>query len=227
MKKLLYLTVAVTSLVICNVQSQVIAFDVQGASSPATLLATTIDADLDASSSYNTLSRVGLGANAGANSFNSNTWNITNDFDEADKYISFTLAPVAGYEMTLTGLQYALNGSNSAPGLGRWGYSINNAPFILQDTFNLTQPAPTSLASWEFTAFTTEQSVEFRFWAFGETSIGGTTAGNGGTIRVANISGNDLVLNGSVSVVPEPSTIGLLGLAGLGLAVHVIRRRRR
>jgi hypothetical protein len=209
-------------------QAQLLTWDLAGVNSPSTALATTIDGDLDISSGLNELSRTGVLQATANNSFNSNTWNITSTFDEADKYISFTLAPLTGYEMTLTSLQYVVNGSNTGPGTGRWGYSVNGGSFVLQDAFNLTFALPSSLGEWDFNDFTTDQSVEFRFWAFGSTAINsGSTVGNAGAVRVANIAGNDLVLNGSVSVIPEPSTVGLLGLAALGLATHVLRRRRR
>jgi hypothetical protein len=201
--------------------AQILAWDVQNQSSPATLSPSFSAGNLVAGSGV--ISRTTVMQNTGANSFNSNTWNITNTFNEADNYIGFTIAPDSGYEITLTSLQFAMNGSNTAPAQGRWGYRIGSGSFNTFD-FTLASATPTSLTTWDFVDFTTSQTVEFRFWAFGTTSINGGTSGAGGTVRIANIAGNDLVLNGSVALIPEPSTYALIGL---GLAALFFLRRRK
>jgi hypothetical protein len=201
--------------------AQILAWDVQGTGTsnntgypPGTTTANTTASGLGRT----TVQWVNTG-----NAFNSNTWNITNTFNEADNYIGFTIAPDSGYEITLTSLQFAMNGSNTAPAQGRWGYRIGSGSFNTFD-FTLASATPTSLTTWDFVDFTTSQTVEFRFWAFGTTSINGGTSGAGGTVRIANIAGNDLVLNGSVALIPEPSTYALIGL---GLAALFFLRRRK
>jgi hypothetical protein len=176
---------------------------------------------------YNTLSRTGLTASAAGNSFNSNSWNITNTFDESNDYISFTVLASAsgpGYNANFTDLQYVVNGSNTAPGTGRWGYRIGSGAFTLQDTFSITFATPGSLATWDFADFSSSQAVEFRFWGYGATSINGGVAATTGTIRISNIANNDLVLNGSVTAIPEPSVVALAVLSGM--VVLFFRRRR-
>ncbi len=222
MKKLL-LTITALSALTIGAHAQILIWDVSGDSSPATLLADVINVNLQTSSSLNTLTRVGLGNPGAANAYNSNGWNLTNTFNESDDYITFTLQATSGYEATFTSLQYAMNGSGTGPGTGRWGYRIGSGSFTLQTTFAIPSALPSSLQIWDFTDFTTDQAVEFRFWAFGTTAIGGGTSTAAGTVRVGNIAGNDLVLNGSVALIPEPSTISLV--AGLGLLALVLRRR--
>lgn len=189
----------------------IVTWDVSGDSSPASLPADSVDATFV--SNTPTVSRTGLGQNAGANSFNSNGWNL-GAFSEASDYLSFTVTSNNNI-LSFTSLQYAINGSGTAPGTGRWGYSVAGGAFTLQTPFALTSPQPTTLAEWDFTDFglTNGQSVEFRFWAWGATSINGGTSATGGTVRIANISGNDLVLNG----IPEPTTFGAILLGALGL----------
>lgn len=194
----------------------------EGSTVVSSSVAETIDVNLDLSSTYNALTRTGLGANTAGNAFPSNSWNLTNTFNESDDYISFSLLPKSGYEMTLESLNYVINGSNTAPGTGRWGYRIGTGAFVLQDTFSLTFVTPSSLATWNFSDFTTTEAVEFRFWAYGATSIVNGVPAATGAVRISNIAGNDLVLNGSVTVIPEPSAsmlvlAGLFGVAGLRL----------
>jgi PEP-CTERM motif-containing protein len=226
-KALLTLAIVAVATVATRAQS-VIAWDVSGDSSPATLTADGgIDPNLVTTTGFNTLSRVTLGDNAGANSYNSNNWNITNTFSQSTNYITFTLQPQSGFQVNLTSLDYAINGSNTAPGMGQWGYSTDGGvTFTLQSTFALTNPQPSALATWNFTDFSSTSAVEFRFWAFGATSINGGTATTSGTVRVANIAGNDLVLNGSVvSAIPEPTTIGLISLGLVGVVAFARRRK--
>ncbi|MFQ3671739.1 MAG: PEP-CTERM sorting domain-containing protein [Verrucomicrobiia bacterium] len=222
MKKTILLTFAGTLLAIGSVHAQIATWDVQGTgtSNNTGYAAGFVAPNADASG----LGRTTVNwVNAG-NSFNSNNWNL-GAFDETTNYINFTITPDAGYEITYTSLQFAMNGSNTAPQQGRWGYRIGSGSFTTFD-FTLTNPAPTSLQTWNFTDFTTDQVVEFRFWAFGSTSINGGTSATGGTVRIANISGNDLILNGSVALIPEPSTYALLAL-GLGALIFLRRRTSR
>lgn len=206
-------------------RAQLLVWDVAGDSSPAELTADVlIDSNLVLGPTYNTLTRVGVIQNAGANSYNSRNWNLTSTFNENDNYISFKLEPVSGFQMTLTSLQYAINGSNTAPGTGRWGYRVGTGAFTLQDPFSIPFTLSSSLSIWDFPDFTTDQTVEFRFWAYGSTSINGGTPSANGTVRIGNIAGNDLILNGSTEIIPEPSTAVLVALGLLG-AYQFSRRR--
>ena len=201
--------------------ANILGWDLTGDNSPTAKAAEVIDANLDPSVTYNTLSRTGLTLATANNSFNSNNWNISNTFDETSKYISFSLLPKSGYEMTLESLRYVVNGSNTAPGTGRWGFRIGTSgSFTLQNTFTMAFAMPSSPAVWDFTDFTTSNVVEFRFWVYGTSSITNGASAATGSARIGNNTGDDLVLNGSVTVVPEPSVSslllgGLFGLAGL------------
>lgn len=228
MKKLLTAVGIASAMSVGIAQAQtLLTWDLSGAVAAPTLPSTTTAANLDTTSGLNELSRTGAVQAAGANAFASNTWNLTDTFIESDKYISFTLEASSGYEATFTSLQYAINGSNTAPNTGRWGYSIDGGAFVLQDPFTITFALPGSLATWDFADFTTDKDVEFRFWAYGSTSITNGTSATTGSVRVGNITGDDLVLNGSVAAIPEPSSLAFIGLAGMGLAGYVLRRRHR
>lgn len=198
------------------------------AGNEATFTAQTIDSDLLTGGGLNTLSRTGLNASAAANTFNSSQWNNTNTFNASNKYLSFVVQPDAGFEMTLTSLQYAIAGSNTAPGTGRWGYSVGGGSFVSGSNFTLFNVANPALATWTFdSAIVTTESVEFRFWGYGAVAVNGGTAASGGMIRIGNNSGgNDLVLNGSVAAVPEPATYLFIGIGAIGLGV-IYRRSTR
>lgn len=207
--------------------SIIISWDVTGDSSPATLTAdSVVDPNLSTTSGLNTLTRVGLGANAGSNSFNSNGWNFTDTFNEANDYISFKISATTGYSLSVTKLGYAINGSNTAPNTVRWGYSTDGGTtFTLQTPQTLTFSLPGSLVEWDFADFTVNSGVdlEFRMWVYGSVAVNGGTSTAAGAARIGNIAGDDLVVFGSV--IPEPSTAAIVALGGLGTVL--LRRKLR
>jgi hypothetical protein len=224
MKKtfLTLLGLAAFSLAGVNAQTVVAAFDLAGTTTDPQSYST-LNENL---TSVSGLSRVGLGASSSINSFGSNGWNITNTFNESDDYLTFSFSVNPGFQVSITELSWtALNGSSTGPGTTRWGYRIGSGEFTLQNTF--TPTATNTAGSWSGINITdATETIEFRFWAYGTTSIGGGTSGTGGTVRYNNTAGEDLVLNGTVTAVPEPSTIAFLGFASLGLCFMLWRRRR-
>ena len=226
MKKFLIASMGlVAAVVLAASQSsaQIVTFDVAGQGSPFNSTISGVSAGNEAAV---TLSRGGgLLGNSAGNSFAATNWNNTATFNQNVDYFSFTVSPNAGYTLTLTDLKYAVNGSGTLPNDGQWGYSLDGgATFTMQPGFVIGQNLPSSLATWDFADFTSAGPVEFRFWAWGTTAINGTIAvgSAGGSGRIGNLTGNDLVLDGTV--VPEPSTIALIGF---GLVSMLAFGRRR
>jgi hypothetical protein len=231
MKKIVIASVAFLTVVVMGAtksSAQVAAWDVAGQGSPFSV---TLNANTPAGNltGVPVLSRGGgLLGNSAANSFGGTNWNNTATFDQTKSYYTFTVTPAGGFQLNLTTLQYTVNGSGTLPNTGQWGYSTDGGTtFTLQTAFTIPQ-AGGALSTWDFADFGSSSAVEFRFWAWGTTAINSVNgAAVGGSGRIFNTSGNDLVLNGSVDVIPEPSTLSLIGFGILGMVAFARRRFNR
>ena len=130
-----------------------------------------------------------------------------------NKYFEFTLAPEAGYQFTIDSIGFdATRGGGSTPRGFLLRSSVDNFTANLAGQ-DLTTARPT------YTPFSVNLSathvdltgpVTFRFYNYAP------AAGN-------SIDYDNIVLNGSVALVPEPSTLALAALGALAL----FRRRHR
>ena len=210
----------------------ILGFNVNGiadSSATTSFLATTISGNLSTTIGLNSLTRAsGLDAASGGSMFNSAGWNTTNTFNELDDYVSFFMQAQAGFEATYTAISYLLGASPTAPNSALWGYKVGGGQFVLQSPFALPNTTSIPRASWNFSDFTTAEVVEFRLWAYGATSTSGEVSGSLGTVRIRDLSSptaNDLYVEGSVQVIPEPSTWALFGTAA-AFFLHRLSRKK-
>jgi hypothetical protein len=141
-------------------------------------------------------------------------------------YISFTITPQTSYQVTFTDLTSDPRrvGTTDGPTSFYWGIRINEGSGYGAWTFSdvMTFGALGTFQPWDFADVTTSGSVQFGFFAYGGTNParGASPGAETGNYEVQEIS-----VNGSVSAVPEPSTVALC-VAGAVFALVIMRRRR-
>lgn len=150
------------------------------------------------------LVRTGLGtASTAAGQFSSNGWNDGGD-------ISFSLTVNSGYEITGASMNItSLQGSNTGPGTTQWQLNGVNAGASLTRTAS-------AVTSWNASIGTIGAGANtLSIIAVGTANVTGGAISAAGSYRI-----NDLSLNGDIVAVPEPATMGLLGLGALAMALR-------
>lgn len=168
--------------------------------------------------------------NGAANAWGANNFNITTpSFASAianSNFFTFSITSNANFVLNLSSIDaYNIRRSNTGPTTGRWQYSVGTGSFI-DLTSDITWGATTNSAGNAQAAINltgiaalqgVSETVTFRVVTWGATSSGGTWYFN------TKGAGLDLSVDGTVSAVPEPSALFLVGSI---FAVGVVRRRR-
>jgi hypothetical protein len=229
MKKLIALFSITAAIIVTSAQAQALLewnFSGDNSSNRPTM-SSTFNA---AGSGSAVLSRgVGAPATAGGDSFRTTGFQNNGISLLNDDYFEFTLSitqvtPI----VSLSSIDMRFAGTaaySAAPGVDMaWAYSFDGGAFTLLNTFNRIGNGTSSFDLSGVSALqsvTDVQAITFRFFASGQT----TTGGWGFINSAAQDPG--LVLNGTIDVVPEPSTYALLALSGGALALYRFRTKRR
>jgi hypothetical protein len=134
----------------------------------------------------------------------------------AGKYFEFTVTPNANFALNLESLSYSVTrGGASTPRGYALRSSVDNFGANLATADLLTsRPTYTPVALTFDSTFSGQASpVTFRFYVYAP------AAGN-------SIDFDNIVLNGTVTTVPEPGTVSLLAAGAIGLVAAARRRRK-
>ena len=147
---------------------------------------------------------------------------------DASKYITFTISANAGFTIDMSTITFGLGRSSTGPRQWQWRSSVDNFSAALSNYTSLNAGLtntngvlqnPDSNSSWTGNTLTVSgsgfsglTSIEFRLYGYNSEVVGGTGGLQG-----------PLSFTGSITAVPAPGALALLGAAGL---VGGSRRRR-
>lgn len=197
--------------------AQLASWDVNGADASVTnpLAATVLSTDI---ASATLALGSGVTASASNDTFGGSAFNSTS-LDSAvlnADYLSFTITPSAGFKLSIssisfnTGVATAVTNFNASLLSSSTGFTSSDS--LYSYSFSTTTPAAQSVTLSGIPALqNVANSIEFRLYGYRD------SAGMS-TYRIRNLSGSDLIINGTVTAIPESPTYSLLGgISVLGL----------
>ncbi len=157
------------------------------------------------------------------NRFTATNWSTGATFSDAstgNAYITFSITPTSGNQLSLSGatITYTLQNSGTGPdfysvrsSVDSFGSDLSASSTALTGTGGITSTSLTLPSSVSYTGLT--GAVEFRIYGWGASSGLGT------------LSVNAWSMTGGVSAIPEPSTYAVI-VGGVVLAGAFWQRRR-
>ena len=225
-----FLLVVITAL---NSQAQIAAWDFFGQNTgPATVTATTFNANLVATAGANNITRgPGAAGSTANNSFRTTGFQNNGIATTNTDYFQTTLTAQAGFNLSLSSINAFMAGTASfcvTPGVTtQFAYSLDGTTFTLIGSAAATIGTPATLATINLSGITALQNlpatttVTLRFYASGQT----TTGGWGFISSAAGVNG--LAIGGTVAAAnPTPTTTSITpasanaGSGGFALTVN-------
>lgn len=168
----------------------------------------------------------GLLSSAAGNAISSSNFTLGGVLDASD-YYGFTITVAPGFALTLDSIEFSERRSgtgirNIAVRSSLDGFSGNLfTAGVPDDTLVRRQTIPLGPAFAGLTGL-----VEFRIYGFLAEAAGGTwRLGGAGVADNPNNFPANLLVNGSITAIPEPATLGLFGLGAVAIGWVGLRRR--
>jgi hypothetical protein len=157
-----------------------------------------------------------------AGHFDATGWPV--EFNANDAYISFSIAPTTGNQIEYSSMTFTwkLESPESATKLAVRSSVDGYGSDLFNATYDPGSTAPHAV-NVDLSGLAPQSGqVQFRFYGYGDGngSTGGALAG----LHGAGQGGSPLVVNGTLSPVPEPASMALLMLGAGGL---LVTRRRQ
>lgn len=156
----------------------------------------------------------------GPNTLNASGWTSSAVPDLVNDFYEFTVTPAFPFEVSLTDLRFGVEASAGGPTAYQLRTSVDSfsAPLILGNSVPPGVPLLNDVNLRAFPGFQNlPASVTFRLFAYNASSAAGTFA-------LIDLGPNGPGVQVSGTVVPEPSTLTLIGV---GIAGFLTRCRRR
>lgn len=173
-------------------QSQILTFDFNGLTgNEATAVSNFNNANLGTS----TISRgVGLTASANGDRYNATSWALTSIANavSGNNYMEFTLTPNVGYQFDVSSIVISLQRSATGPSALAIRSSIDGYSTNLDAIKPIVDNTSTQTFTFTFTQANSLAPVTYRIYMYAEAA-----SGSGGP---GDFGGNDIVVNGSVSL---------------------------
>lgn len=171
----------------------------------------------------------GLSAAGATNSINSSGWHVYDSLDPVRSagYFTFGFTVDDGYRVNLDQLLITTRSSSTGPGTVVLRYS---GDAFADNLWTFTQSGTTFLNTTANLSHLTNLTgdLEFRLYSASSISANGGTVGSAGTFRITNYQGasdGSFRFTGTVEAIPEPSSLALLSVLGVGAFGFWLRRR--
>lgn len=164
----------------------------------------------------------GITPSGNENRFGGTSWSIAlADSIANGDYIQFIVAPTSGFKFTATSLDFVWDRSPTGPSSVELRSSVDGFGSGLGQVTGMASGGTTTVRTINISGLSDiTTATTFRLYGFGGTN---SSFGTGGFDTENGSTSPNVVFNGTVSAVPEPSALLLVGsIIGAGL----LRRRR-